>query len=399
MNLTSEHPYWLLKNGLPAAYPSIDDDLKTEIAVIGGGITGALVAWHLTQAGYEVTVFDKRDIGTGSTSASTALLQYEIDTPLHELKDQVGSKRAENSYRGCYQAIDDLEALVRSEQFDVGFQRRPSLQYASTPKDVSRLEKEAAERNRIGIECRMATADELRDRFHIDVPGGLVSEQGAQVDPYRLVHAILSKGYPNLRVYDKTEIAAIRPDKKQVELETASGKKIQACRLVIAAGYESQRYIPVKIVALHATYAVISEPKPEEEIWYRNALIWETKTPYLYLRTTGDRRILVGGRDDTSGSPEKRNAVLKKKAAGLLDDFRRLMPEIGFKPDFEWAGTFGETTDSLPYIGCIPSLPNTFFVLGFGGNGITFSLLGAQIIRDRLQGKKNPYGATFEFDR
>ena len=85
MDLRSGHPFWLLKNGLLADYPSLKHDESCEVAIIGGGITGALVAYYLTKEGVETVLVDKRDIGAGSTAASTALLQYEIDTELHDL--------------------------------------------------------------------------------------------------------------------------------------------------------------------------------------------------------------------------------------------------------------------------------------------------------------------------
>ena len=90
MNLTSSNPFWSVRNGLPASFPSLRRDMSCEVVVIGGGITGALVAIHLVDAGIKTLLIDKRDIGTGSTSASTALLQYEIDVPLRELIRRVG---------------------------------------------------------------------------------------------------------------------------------------------------------------------------------------------------------------------------------------------------------------------------------------------------------------------
>ena len=84
MDLRSGHPFWRLKNGLLADYPSLKHDESCEVAIIGGGITGALVAYHLAQEGVETVLVDTRDIGAGSTAASTALLQYEIDTELHD---------------------------------------------------------------------------------------------------------------------------------------------------------------------------------------------------------------------------------------------------------------------------------------------------------------------------
>ena len=98
MNLTSSHPFWSVTNGLPASYPSLQRDVSCDAVVIGGGITGALAAVHLAEAGVKMVVLDQRDIGTGSTSGSTALLQYEIDVPLRELIKKVGPVAATRAY-------------------------------------------------------------------------------------------------------------------------------------------------------------------------------------------------------------------------------------------------------------------------------------------------------------
>ena len=74
----------------PATYPSLQRNVTCNAVVIGGGITGALAAFHLAESGVKTVVIDQREIGTGSTSASTALLQYEADVPLRELGKRVG---------------------------------------------------------------------------------------------------------------------------------------------------------------------------------------------------------------------------------------------------------------------------------------------------------------------
>jgi glycine/D-amino acid oxidase-like deaminating enzyme len=144
---------------------------------------------------------------------------------------------------------------------------------------------------------------------------------------------------------------------------------------------------------------VISEPFEQSKFWYKNSLIWETAQPYLYLRTTSDNRILIGGKDDKFYNPDKRDAKLRLKTKQLQQTFHKLFPHIDFKPDFEWAGTFCNTKDGLPYIGSIPQRSNTYFALGFGGNGITFSEIAATIITDLLSGKKNKDATIFSFTR
>src|SRR5688572_29626063 len=111
MNLTTGYPYFLLKNGLPESYPKLNNDIKTDVVIIGGGISGALSAHTLAYADIPAAVIDARTIGMGSTCASTSLLQYEIDKPLFELSRQIGSTRALRAYRLCYRAIDTLEII------------------------------------------------------------------------------------------------------------------------------------------------------------------------------------------------------------------------------------------------------------------------------------------------
>ena len=127
-------------------------------------------------------------------------------------------------------------------------------------------------------------------------------------------------------------------------------------------------------------------------------MIWETKTPYLYLRTASDGRIFVGGRDEEFSDPRKRDALIGRKSRQLLADFRKLFPDVPFEIDFAWAGTFGETRDGLPYIGTAGS-KRVYYAMGYGGNGITFSIVAADMIADALTGKKNRDAPLFGFDR
>jgi len=202
-----------------------------------------------------------------------------------------------------------------------------------------------------------------------------------------------------LQVYDNTEIISVRHKRKEVELTTFNKRKIRAKKLIIACCYESQKYIPFKVQDLQSTFAIASEPFAQKNFWYRNALIWETRIPYLYLRTTNDNRIIAGGKDIPFTNPNKRDRILPEKAKSLERSFTNLFRQIKFKTDFQWAGTFASTKDGLPFIGAIRQRPHTYFALGFGGNGITFSAIAAILIKDLLQGKKNKDADIFKFDR
>jgi len=400
MNLHSPSPYSLLLHGIINSYPSLSQDVKTDIAIIGAGISGALVAQELCRAGFKVIIADRRHVGHGSTAASTSLLQYEIDAPLHQLIQSVGKKNAIRSYHLCCQAIYKVEKLCKTSDDQAIFTRRPSFQFASFKNDVENLQKEFLLRRRAGFSIQWIDENDIENKYGFSKPGGILSEDGAEADAYKITHLILEKLLAkNLQVYDNTGIVSIHHGKNDVQLRTLDRKKITAKKLVIACGYESQKYIPFKVQDLHSTFAIASEPLEQKTLWHRNSLIWETQSPYLYLRTTQHKRIIVGGKDIPYTNPNKRDSVLPAKTRSLELAFTKLFPYIKFKTDFQWSGTFASTKDGLPYIGSIRQRPHTYFALGFGGNGITFSAIAAVIIKDMLKGKQNKDAEIFKFDR
>lgn len=400
MDLSSGQPYWVVKSGLPYDYPKLEKDAKAEIVIMGGGISGALVCYYLTNAGIDCLLIDSRTIGLGSTSASTALLQYEIDVPLHKLIDLVGEKKAIRSYKLCEEAIFKLEEITNKLKFEL-FEYKKSLYYAAFKKDIDLVKREYETRKQNGFKVKLLDEQEIFKSFNFKAPVAILSETAAQTNPYLLTHTLLQNSISNgSRVYDRTNVININHQKAGVKLITEEGNTITAKKLIYATGYEAVNYIDKKIVDLHSTYAIASEHlEKDKEFWLDNALIWNTASPYLYMRTTYDSRIIIGGRDEDFSNAAKRDKLLKIKAKLLEKDFTKIFPHIPFKTEFSWTGTFGETKDGLPFIGNYSKLPNSYFTLGFGGNGITFSLIAAEIIRDEILGKVNKDSDLFSFNR
>lgn len=382
------------------SYPSIKQSYTTDVAIMGGGITGSLIAYHLNKEGIPAILVDKRKIGMGSTCASTCLLQYEIDTPLGKLAEMVGKKNAGRSYQMCVEAIDKIHKITKSIKRDVGFSFKKSFYYASKAKDADEIKSEYALRKEIGIELEILNRDDIKKLFPFDAPAGLMSESGAQIDAYSFTHELLNESLnQGLSVFDGTEVIDIKHHKKGVELITTQGDIIKARKLIIACGYESQAYVPKKVVDFNSSFAIVSEPIDKTNFWYENCLLWETARPYLYIRTTDDGRILVGGKDEPFYNPAKRDRMTANKGRLLRNAFLKKFPDIDFRTDFSWAGTFAETKDGLPYIGTIAGQPHTYYALGFGGNGIVFSQIAAEMIRDNLIGKKHEGDDIFKFTR
>lgn len=400
MDLHSGFPFWLIKNGLPFTYPKLLKNIKTHVVILGGGITGAIQAYFLAKSGIDFVVVEKRSIGLGSTCASTSLLQYQIDTSLSELTELVGKDHAVRSYQLCADSIFTLEKISNDIGYE-NFERKPTLFYASYKKDIPFILKEHELHKKHGFEVELWDEKKIKKNFGFSSPAAMYSHHSATIDAYKFCHEamqfVIKKGY---QVFDRTEITKITHAKNGVNLKTEDGFTLEADWLIYANGYEVVNYLDKKVVDLNTTWAVISEQIQQKgKFWKDNALIWETKEPYLYMRSTNDNRIIVGGRDEEMNNAGKRDDMLKKKAEQLQQDFVKLFPEIPFKTEFEWAGTFGSTKDGLPYIGEFKPKPRGLFALGFGGNGITFSAIAAQIITDKILGKENPDEEIFSFER
>ncbi len=400
MNLVSGYPFWLIKDGLPFNYPALENNITTDVLIMGGGISGALAAYYLVNAGVDCVIADSRTIGLGSTCASTSLLQYEIDTPLSILKDKVGEKNAVLSYKLCEEAISKIGEI--DKQINCGeFEAKKSLYYAAKKKDVDFLKREFAIRKENDFKVTYLDEKEIKEAYGFKAPAAILSETGAQTNAYRFAHALHQASQKmGLRIFDRTDLVDIQHLQDAVLVTTANGSKIKAKTLIYANGYEAVNYIDKKIVNLHSTYATISEQNTTDvKLWKDEVLIWNTADPYLYIRSTKDRRIIVGGRDEYFKNAHKSSMLIESKSKQLKSDFEELFPHIAYKPEFSWSGVFGSTKDGLPYIGNLKSKPNSLFALGFGGNGITFSLMAAEIITDLITKGKSRYSDLFSFER
>ena len=401
MDLKSGYPFWAIKNGLMHAFPPLQADLRCDVAIIGGGITGALIADELAAHGHEVAVVDQRDIGWGSTSASTALLQYEIDTHMVDLAKQYGEDDAVLAYQACAESID-LIAAKAADIRDVDFARMRSLYYASKRRHRGDLEDEFALRKRHGFDVEWLEAEQVKADYGFDAPCAILSAKAARIDPYRMAYRLLMRLQKRgTAVHDRTTIARIEVDDRGATLTTSHGAVIKAKALVMAAGYASQQFLKKRVAKNRSSYAFMTDPIDPSILGpLRDTMVWESARPYLYMRTTGDGRLLVGGDDDNIDIPAKRDALVDRKARKLADKVSKLFPNVPVEPAFAWAGTFAETEDGLPWIGESPEHSRRLiFAMAYGGNGITYSMLGAGLVRALVERRKHPLQGIFGFQR
>ena len=401
MDLKSGYPWWAIRNGLVRDYPRVVADVDCGVAVVGAGITGALIADELVAHGHDVVVIDRREVGWGSTAASTALLQYEIDTHLLDLEQRVGRADAERAYLACADAVRELCTLAEALP-PCDFRRQSSLYVASRPAHADGLRAECARRAAIGLPVAWLDAAEVDAIHGVRAAGAIRSDLAAGVDPYRLAHHLLARvAERGGRVFDRSEVETIEPGRRDVVCRVEGRFRLRCRHLVVAAGYASQAWLPEPVAANRSSYAFVTDRLDDATLGsLRDTMVWETARPYRYLRSTGDGRLVIGGEDDAVDIPSRRDRRVHRKARMLSLGIHRLIPRLQPEPAFAWAGTFAETADGLPWFGAHPRTgARVLFALAYGGNGITCSRIGAQMLRMAIARRRHPLAALFSFAR
>lgn len=403
MDLRSGTLYWPAVTPRRAVAARSPRRLGVDALVIGAGITGALAAYTLTKAGASVAIVDRRRPVNASTPASTALLQYDLDKPLIELAKVRGVRGANAVYRASMGAVREMGELCEELGEDVELRARESLYLAKDVADAAMLRREAMARAKIGIECTYLDASELLARFGLARPGAILSALAFEANPVKLTRLLLARaveGGAMLLEPHELDLAGLVRDERPFRVAYSSNMAITASHVVIATGYETPEQFALvrELVELRSTYAIATKAVAGEP-WPRRALLWDTGDPYFYARTTCDGRVLMGGLDDHEIDAALRDAKIVAKSKRLLARLNGMLPGKRVAMEFAWAGTFAQTSDACPLIGEHSKLPRVHFALGYGGNGITFSLLAAKIITGAITGNEHESARLFRMER
>lgn len=152
-DLRTGRSVWADSNGLGVPTRPLTQAISVDVAIVGAGISGAFMA-HALSKDHLVAVLDRRPPLSGSTLASTALLQWEIDLPLTTLSERIGLAKARRAYLRSYRAVEDLRRIVAEERIVCGLRPKSSLYLAGDAYGSRALEAEADARSEIGLDSR-----------------------------------------------------------------------------------------------------------------------------------------------------------------------------------------------------------------------------------------------------
>jgi glycine/D-amino acid oxidase-like deaminating enzyme len=330
--------------------------------------------------------------------ASTSMLLWEIDHSLTALTEAYGFERAARVYRASAAAIHGLVWHVRASGVSCDLLDRHSLYLAAGDSGKELLEEHHL-RVRAGLPGEFLDHARLLDTFGIARAAAIVSPGAADADPVRLARGMLDRAVRNgARLFD-AEAVAFDAGGRSVVVGVEGGRLIEAGAVVLATGYVMPDIVQSAVQQISSSWAIATAPQPER-VWREGALIWEAKQDYHYARTTPTGRIIIGGEDSTEViEPDERDRLIPEKARILSEQLAALWPRAELDIKFRWAGTFGSTRDGLPLIGPVAGTKRLYAAYGYGGNGITFSFLAAELIGNLIAGNSSPLLRDFALDR
>lgn len=392
MTTLSTTPLWQESAALPRFLP-LDRDLRVDVAVVGGGVTGITTAYLLSVTGRSVALLERDLLLSHDTGHTTSHLTCVTDARLSELVRTLGRDHASAVWDAGLAALARIDEHCRLEGIDCGFAWVPGYLHApagATSSEGPSLRDEAALAFELGFDAEYVERGPLGD-----LPAMRVENQ-ARLHPLRYLNGLLRAAVARgCKVFENSAVSEIGSDPTTVRV----GDRTVSCGHVVMATHNpfagSRGVVPATLLqtklALYTTY-VVAGRVPSGAV--EDALYWDTADPYHYLRLEpqADHDLVIfGGEDHRTGQEPD----TPSRFARLESTLRELLP--GIAVTHHWSGQVIESSDGLPFIG--QCTPQEIVATGFSGNGMTYGTLAAMMAADAIAGARNPWSELFDPQR
>jgi glycine/D-amino acid oxidase-like deaminating enzyme/nitrite reductase/ring-hydroxylating ferredoxin subunit len=369
-------------------FPRVNRDLDVDVLVLGGGLTGLTAAYLLVRAGARVAVLERRRLGAGDTSHTTAHVTAITDARPDELRRLIGDADAAALWAAGLGAMLQIERLVETLDIACDWRRVPGFLHApfDAPEEECARQRPSFRQDAEWAQQWGVPATAVGRVPVVESPGVQFPSQ-AVFHPVKylrgLATGLRAEGVP---VYEHSE-AVFTDDPEHLDCH---GHHIRAGWILMAThnplpGREARakahlRQTKLALYTSHVLSARLTRAAPAD------GLFWDTNDPYRYLRLETDDqgcRIVAGGEDHKTGQ-----ASDSSEPQGALERWvRQLFPDAAVT--HRWSGQVIETPDATPFIGEVA--PRQWIATGYAGNGMTFGTLAAMLMRDAVTGVDNPW--------
>lgn len=381
---------------------ALREDIRTDVCIVGAGISGLTTAYLLSRQGKSVVVLDDGPIGGGETVMTTAHLTSALDDHYFKIEELHGEKGAKLAAESHTAAIDFIESTVAAEAIACGFERLDGYLFTPPGERIDVLEQELEAAHRAGLlDVELVQRSPLPD---FNTGSCLRFPQQGQFHPIQylngLAEAIQRQGG---RIFTGTHVDTVQGG-SPARVETSEGSIVTADAIVIATNAPINEGIAIHLKqAPYRTY-VIGALIPHDSV--PKVLYWDTLDPYHYVRLESTRLqgsdatnpydlLIVGGEDHKTGQADDAD-----KRYACLEEWMRVRFPVAEEVKFQWSGQVMEPIDSLAFIGKSPNgEENVYIATGDSGMGMTHGTIAGILLSDLILGRENLWKTLYDPSR
>ena len=390
-SLETHRSFWIAST-LQSSYPTLTQDLKVDVAIVGAGLVGITAATLLKKAGKSVAVLEAGRVAEGVSGHTTAKVSSLHQLIYSKLIDQIGQDKARLYGESNQAALEQMATLVQDEHIDCDFERKDAYTFATEAKNLEKVKAEAEAAQLLGLPASYAGEAPLP----FDILGAVKFSHQAQFHPRKYILNLAGKihgdgGY----VFENTRVKTVDGE-NPCKVETVHGPTVSAKDVIVAT------HLPILDQGL---FFAKTFPKRSYLIGARidparapDAMLIGTGEKYRSIRATptadGGQLLLIGGEGHKVGEADDTEQRYQRLAEYARQHFS--VETV----DFYWSTQDMVSFDNLPYIGKLtPFNQHTYVATGFSLWGMTKSTLSAMILSDTILGNPNPWAELYDATR
>ncbi len=374
-NNTPSSVYWYtLKDPKPSE--SFKGEIKTKVAVIGGGMAGLSCAQKLCSEGVEVVLVEKDFCGSGASGKTSGFITPDSEIELSSLIDTYGPEKAKRIWEFVLSGVENIRKNIEQYNISCDYQKQDSLFIANDTSGFKHPKKEYESRKSLEYTSTLYNETEIRTVIGGGMyAGGVRYPETFGINSYLYCQAmkdvLRQKG---VLILEKTEVVSIKGNK----VITSDGS-ITADNIVVCA----DRFIPdlgalEKEIYHVQTFLGITKPLSDEQvkkIFPKDiVMVWDTDLVYNYFRKTGDNRLLIGGGDLLYTYARNVSNNTARFSKRLKNYITKKFPGLDIEIEYLWPGMLGVSKDLLPIVGVDENNSSVFYVGAATGLPWAFAL-------------------------